>query len=146
MHNYGAISFKLKENKDGGGGHHSTPTPILGSWRVQASPLALLQAVSSKLHLEAADFHSPHDHTAVLPSRLEAHLRYRRAAASTTEWEAQAKPARPQRFGLKAWTRPSPAKEALHLSEADGSSSQGLSLNRSQFGGCSTKYNTPAGT
>lgn len=26
------------------------------------------------------------------------------------------------------------------------SSSRGLSLNRSQFGGCSTKYNTPAGT
>lgn len=25
------------------------------------------------------------------------------------------------------------------------SSSQGMSLNRSQFGGCSTKYNTPAG-
>jgi hypothetical protein len=24
--------------------------------------------------------------------------------------------------------------------------SQGLSLNRSQYGGCSTKYNTPAGT
>jgi hypothetical protein len=25
-------------------------------------------------------------------------------------------------------------------------SCQGLSLNRSQYGGCSTKYNTPAGT
>lgn len=27
-----------------------------------------------------------------------------------------------------------------------GTASRGLSLNRSQYGGCSTKYNTPAGT
>lgn len=36
--------------------------------------------------------------------------------------------------------------EESYQSSAGRSSSQGLSLNRSQFGGCSTKYNTPAGT
>jgi hypothetical protein len=35
----------------------------------------------------------------------------------------------------------------VHLPpQKGGTASQGLSLNRSQYGGCSTKYNTPAGT
>jgi hypothetical protein len=33
----------------------------------------------------------------------------------------------------------------VHL-PPERTASQGLSLNRSQYGGCSTKYNTPAGT
>ena len=33
-----------------------------------------------------------------------------------------------------------------YLRQARRTASQGLSLNRSQYGGCSTKYNTPAGT
>lgn len=32
------------------------------------------------------------------------------------------------------------------LPQPKRTASQGLSLNRSQYGGCSTKYNTPAGT
>jgi hypothetical protein len=35
---------------------------------------------------------------------------------------------------------------ALYPSPPQTTASQGLSLNRSQYGGCSTKYNTPAGT
>lgn len=38
------------------------------------------------------------------------------------------------------------AVPGIHQSVAGRSSSQGLNLNRSQFGGCSTKYNTLAGT
>ena len=33
-----------------------------------------------------------------------------------------------------------------HTPPPGGTASRGLSLNRSQYGGCSTKYNTPAGT
>lgn len=39
-------------------------------------------------------------------------------------------------------SNPSPP---VHL-PPERTASQGLSLNRSQYGGCSTKYNTPAGT
>jgi hypothetical protein len=43
------------------------------------------------------------------------------------------------------WTAPPPPPSPVPL-PPERTASQGLSLNRSQYGGCSTKYNTPAGT
>jgi hypothetical protein len=46
---------------------------------------------------------------------------------------------------LLSFYRNPPASPVPHP-RVGGTTSPGLSLNRSQYGGCSTKYNTPAGT